>query len=146
MHGETDGSAWTDMTNGRWMHYFTCAFRWLLSCFFASFGQSVRQTYVSIFWCPSEEGHCVTNPPAPSDFHIPTNHSWLLVPWTVPLSPAVARLPDLIGTIPPFHPFVFFFFPMRGTFDPWASPGWRWSHGGCTCLCRCPSGIWNLCT
>lgn len=26
MHGGTDGSAWTDMTNGRWMRYFICAF------------------------------------------------------------------------------------------------------------------------
>lgn len=33
MHGETDGSAWTDMTNGRWLRYLICAFRWLLSFF-----------------------------------------------------------------------------------------------------------------
>lgn len=26
------------------------------------------------------------------------------------------------------------------------SPGYERPRGGCTCLCRCPSGIWNLCT
>lgn len=45
------------------------------------------------------------------------------------LSPAAARLPDLIGTIPPFP------FPPEEAFDPRASSERGWSHEGCTCLC-----------
>lgn len=52
MHGGTDGSAWADITNGRWMRYFICTFRWFLSCFITSLGPCVRKNYVRIFWCP----------------------------------------------------------------------------------------------
>lgn len=37
--------------------------------------------------------------------------------------------------------------PYRGAlWSPSYSRKGERSHGGCTCLCRCPSGIWNLCT
>lgn len=112
MHGETDGSAWTAMTNGRWMRYFICAFRWFLSCFMASLGHSVRKICVRIFWCPLWGRSLCYNPFSSAAFDIPKSWSSAIIPdfysQEIPLSPIVARLPDLIGTIPPF-------FPHRGT-------------------------------
>lgn len=47
----------------------------------------------------------------------------------------VARLPNLSDWY--YSPF----FPIEEPFDPLTIPERGWSHGGCTCLCRCPSGI-----
>lgn len=51
---------------------------------------------------------------------------------TILLCPALAHLPDLIGTFSHSIPDLL--------------QVCERSRGGCTCLCRCPSGIWNLCT
>lgn len=100
MHGETDGSAWTDIwQNGRWMRCFICAF---LSRFITSLGHSVRKNYVRIFWCP------VWGTLQPLLLQLLTFLNLGPLPSFLTFipkkSPVVARLPDLIGTIPPFFP------------------------------------------
>lgn len=62
------------------------------------------------------------------DLHIPTSSAFI---------------PD-IGVPPPFLPWHVWIDRYRFPFFGPSRKGR--SHGGCTCICKCPSGIWNLCT
>lgn len=81
MHGETDGSAWTDITNRRWMRYFSCGFCWFLSCLVIPLGHSVRKNYVRIFLVPPLRKVTTLQPSLSFSFWhsyilVLCNHSW----------------------------------------------------------------------
>lgn len=108
------------VTNGRWMHYFSCVFLWFISCLVILLGHSVRKNYVRIFLVAPLRKVIMLQPSFLQLLTflniVPLPSFLILVPCSKPriniLSPAGAHLPDLIGTIPPFS------FPFEEPFDP----------------------------
>lgn len=66
----------------------------------------------------------------------------VFIPWT-------NSVHSYCGTFTGSDWYYLLYLPSRGTllslsFSKKKKGGWP--HGGCTCLCKCPSGIWNICT